>query len=295
MSIYSELKDSFRFGSNLTKLIYINLAIFLIYNLIRAFLFMGGTPIGSSYAYLLSVPADFTSLLVRPWTLLTYMFFHEGFLHILFNLLWLYWFGQLFLMFMTQRQLVGVYILGGLAGAVLFVLAYNFLPAFASETSMAIALGASASVLAIVIAVCTLRPNHTIYLLFLGAVKLKYLALVSILIDIISIPVSNAGGHIAHLGGALFGFIYVKALLKGWDLTTPFRLFEGLGKISLRKKSKLKVDYRSTNPDYDYNFRKVQKHQNIDEILDKISKSGYDSLTKEEKDTLFRMKNDSVN
>ncbi|HNV53465.1 MAG TPA: rhomboid family intramembrane serine protease, partial [Tenuifilaceae bacterium] len=103
------------------------------------------------------------------------------------------------------------------------------------------------------------------------------------------------GGHIAHLGGALFGFLYIKALAKGWDLTYPFNWFEGLGKISFKKKSKLKVDHRSANPDHDYNYRKVQKHQNIDKILDKISKSGYDSLTKEEKDTLFRMKNDSVN
>ena len=295
MSIYNELKDSFRFGSNLTKLIYINLAVFLIYNLIRVFFLFSNAPIGSSYAYLLAVPADFASLLIRPWTILTYMFFHEDFLHILFNILWLYWFGQLFLMFLSQRQLVGVYILGGLSGAILFILAYNFVPVFTSETAGAIALGASASVLAIVIAVSTLKPNHTIYLLFLGPVKLKYLALVTILIDIISIPVSNAGGHIAHLGGALFGFLYIKALAKGWDLTYPFSWFEGLSKISFKKKSKLKVDHRSANPDHDYNYRKVQKHQNIDKILDKISKSGYDSLTKEEKDTLFRMKNDSVN
>jgi energy-converting hydrogenase Eha subunit C len=223
------------------------------------------------------------------------MFFHEEFLHILFNLLWLYWFGQLFLMFLSQRQLVGVYILGGISGAILFILAYNVVPIFTLESAGAIALGASASVLAIVIAVSTLRPNHTIYLLFLGPVKLKYLALVTILIDIISIPVSNAGGHIAHLGGALFGFLYIKALAKGWDLTYPFSWFEGLGKISFKKKSKLKVDHRSANPDYDYNYRKTQKQENIDKILDKISKSGYDSLTKEEKETLFRMKNDSVN
>lgn len=294
MSIYNELKDSFRFGSNLTKLIYINLAVFLIYNLIRAFLFLGGTPVGSAYAYLLAVPADVLSLLVRPWTLLTYMFFHEEFLHILFNLLWLYWFGQLFLMFLSQRQLVGVYILGGISGAILFIVAYNLIPVFRPESGIAIALGASASVLAIVIAVSTLRPNHTIYLLFLGPVKLKYLALFTIILDVISIPVSNAGGHIAHLGGALFGFLYVKALAKGWDLTRPFGWFSGLRNI-FKRKSKLKVDHRSANPDYDYNYRKTVQGQNIDKILDKISKSGYDSLTKEEKDTLFRMKNDSVN
>lgn len=293
MSIYNEFKDSFRVGSNLTKLIYINLGVFLIYNLIRVLLFVGGNPIGSSYAYLLSVPADFTNLLVRPWTLITYMFFHEEFLHILFNLLWLYWFGQIFLQFLSQRQLVGVYILGGLSGAILFILAYNILPVFAFVKSSAIALGASASILAVVIAVSTLKPNHTIYLLFLGPVKLKYLALFTVLIDIISIPVSNAGGHIAHLGGALFGFIFIKSLNSGRDLTRPLSLFSG--KLTFRKKQKLKVTHRSSNPDYDYNYRKVKQNQNIDAILDKISKSGYDSLSKEEKETLFRMRNDSVN
>ncbi|MGE0078971.1 MAG: rhomboid family intramembrane serine protease [Bacteroidales bacterium] len=295
MSIYNEIKDSFRFGSNLTKLIYLNLAVFLIYNLVRAFFYVGGNPIGSSYAYLLSVPANIPSLLLRPWTLLTYMFFHEEFLHILFNMLWLYWFGQLFIQFLSQRQLVGVYILGGISGALLFVLAYNSLSVFSQEASLAIALGASASVLAIVIAVSTLKPNYTIYLLFLGPVKLKYLALFSILLDIISIPVSNAGGHIAHLGGALFGFLYIKALQKNTDLTYPFSWFEKLGKVSFGKNSKLKVEHRSPNPDYDYNYRKTVKNQNLDKILDKISKSGYDSLTKEEKETLFRMKNDSIN
>ncbi len=292
MSIYNELKDSFRFGSNLTKLIYINLAVFII---IRFVLLFEGVKFEESFTTIFAVPSNIETLYKTPWSILTYMFLHVDFLHILFNLLCFYWFGQLFLMFLSQRQIVGVYILGGISGAILFILTFNLLPFFANKGIESIAIGASASILAVVIAVTTLKPNYSVNLLFIGPVKLKYLALITLILDITSVLGPNAGGHIAHLGGALFGFLYIKALAKGWDLTYPFSWFEGLGKISFRKKSKLKVDHRSANPDHDYNYRKVQKHQNIDKILDKISKSGYDSLTKEEKDTLFRMKNDSVN
>jgi len=295
MNISKEIKDSFRFGSSLTQLIYINLAIFLIYSLVRVFLFIGGIQPGSSYAYWLAVPAGLQQLLARPWTLLTYMFFHENFLHILFNLLWLYWFGRLFLQHLSQRQLVGVYLLGGITGAIFFIAAYNILPVFRAISSEAIALGASASVLAIVIAVSTLKPNDSIYILFLGEVKLKYLALATIILDIISIPFSNPGGHIAHLGGAVFGFSFIKLLNRGTDLTKFLNIFSRVKKPKAHRSKNLKVSYRRPETDYEYNRRKANEQKSIDRILDKIAKSGYDSLSKEEKETLFRMKNDSVN
>lgn len=285
MSVFDEIKSSYKYGGNLTRLTYINLGIFLAYNLIRAILFIFGHQIGNAYAYLLAVPADFNSLIHRPWTLLTYMFFHEGFIHILFNMLWLYWFGKLFLQFMSQKQLLWVYLLGGLSGAFLFILAYNLLPAFSPIG--AVALGASASVMAVVIAVATLRPNFEIYLLFIGAIKLKYLAIATILIDIISIPVSNAGGHIAHIGGALWGFIFARMLLKGTDITAPF---SSLNLNLKRKKSKLKVERGRPETDWEYLSRKKSEQVEIDAILDKISKSGYNSLSKDEKDSLFKMK-----
>lgn len=290
MSILNEIKTSYKLGSNLTRLTYINLAVFLLYNIIKALLFVAGTRIGSSYVWLFAVPADLGSLITHPWTLLTYMFFHEDFLHILFNMLWLYWFGKLFLQFLTQVQLVGVYILGGLSGAVLFILAYNLLPAFGAQG--AVALGASASVMAIVFAVSTLRPNYEIYLLFLGAVKLKYLAIATIVIDIISIPAGNAGGHIAHLGGALFGYLFALMLTKGTDLTAPIKK---LATISFKRKrrTKMKVNYSRPETDWEYNSRKQATQKELDAILDKISKSGYGSLTKEEKDALFKMKGGS--
>jgi membrane associated rhomboid family serine protease len=295
MSISKEIKDSFRFGSSLTQLIYINLGIFLIYSLIRVFLFIGGSHPDISYASWLAVPAGLHQLLVRPWTLLSYMFFHENFLHILFNLLWLYWFGRLFLQHLSQRQLVGVYLLGGITGALFFIAAYNILPVFRGISSEAMALGASASVLAIVMAVSTLKPNDSIYILFLGEVKLKYLALATIILDIISIPVSNAGGHIAHLGGAVFGFSYIKLLTGGTDLTKFLSIFSRVKKPKVHRSKNLKVTYRRPETDYEYNRRKANEQKTIDQILDKITKSGYDSLSKEEKETLFRMKNDSIN
>lgn len=295
MSIAREIKDSFRFGSNLTKIIYINLAVFIIYNLIKLFFFFGSTPMNDSLAQYLAVPADTSALLSKPWTLLTYMFFHQDFLHILFNMLWLYWFGQIFLEYLSQKNLVGVYILGGLSGGILYIIAFNALSVFSEMVPVAIALGASASVLAIVIAISTLKPNHTIYLLFLGAVKLKYLALFTVLLDIISIPTSNSGGHIAHLGGALFGFLYANTYMKGFDLAKPVTWIMELFDFKRKSKSHLKVNYRKTGDDLEYNKRKVEQHANLDAILDKIAKTGYDSLSKEEKETLFKFKDNSIN
>ena len=295
MSITSEIKDSFKFGSNLTKLIYINLAVFLAYNLIRVIFLFLNTPLGDSLAQYLAVPADTSVLLSRPWTIFTYLFFHEEFLHILFNMLWLYWFGIIFLEYLSQKKLVGVYIMGGLSGAVFYILLFNVLGVFREALPIAIALGASASVLAVTIAIATLKPNLTINLMFIGAVKLKYLALFSVILDVISIPISNPGGHIAHLGGATFGYLYIIVGKKGVDLTKPITWILDLLSLKRDPRSHLKVDYRKPLTDYDYNKRKVNQQVGLDKILDKIAKSGYDSLSKEEKETLFKFKDKSVN
>lgn len=295
MSIATEIKDSFRFGSNLTKIIYINLAVFIAYNIVKLILFLGQIPLENPLTNYLAVPADLTALLFKPWTIITYMFFHEEFLHILFNMLWLYWFGIIFLEYLSQKKLVGVYIMGGLSGAAFYILAFNFLGVFRELLPVSVALGASASVLAVVISISTLKPNHTINLMFIGPVKLKYLAIFSVILDIISIPTSNAGGHIAHLGGALFGFLYVIAYDKGFDLIKPITWFLNLFSFDRKQKSHLKVNYRKFDVDYEYNKRKVEQQIGLDKILDKIAKSGYDSLSKEEKETLFKFKDKSIN
>jgi len=289
MDIADEIKRTFKIGSNLTRLIYINLAIFIIVNIVEIFYFLFNHH--DSYSlFLLSfaVPADLSILIRKPWTLITYMFLHKSFLHILFNLLWLYWFGRIFLEYLGQKKLVGVYLLGGLAGAILYILSYNLLPVFRQQLPLSYALGASAAIMAIVIAIAVYVPNYTVYLLFFGRVKIIYIAIVGFLITSVFDFSINTGGKIAHIGGALFGYIYILRYRKGHDLT------RGLNKLldsffSLFKpKPKIKVSHKRTETDYEYNLRKAEEQAEIDRILDKIAKSGYDSLTKDEKDLLFR-------
>jgi membrane associated rhomboid family serine protease len=176
MAIIDEIKESFKKGSVLTRLIYVNLAVFVAVKLIQV---LFSCLISEKPAHLiigwLAVPASFSELLSRPWTIFTYMFLHEGFLHILFNILWLYWLGRIFLEYLDGRKLLGVYILGGLAGAALYILAFNLFPAFEQVLPVSRALGASAAVLAVVISISVYVPNYTIYLLFLGPVKLNIL------------------------------------------------------------------------------------------------------------------------
>jgi len=287
MSIVDEIKESFKRGSVLTRLIYINIGVFLAIRIIHVFFFL----LDQEFTLLnwLSLPADSRQLLQMPWTLITYMFLHFNFLHILFNVLWLYWMGKIFLFYFDEKKLLAVYLLGGLAGGLFFVLAYNLFPAFTNVIDFARLLGASASVLAIITAVATYAPNHTINLLFIGQVKMKHLALFSIALYVIGIASSNAGGNLAHLGGAAFGFIFALQYRKGHDWTRFITKFmDGIVKLT-RPKQRIKVTYRNNKNDIEYNRKKNLKQEEINRVLDKISKSGYDSLTKEEKELLFKM------
>ncbi len=290
MDIIQEIKQSFRKGSTLTRLIYINLAVFVVINIIKVvfFLFNREADFISVLVHNLAVPAEMNSLLRKPWTVFTYMFLHLGFLHILFNILWLYWFGRIFLEYFDGKKLLSTYILGGLTGAALYMLAFNAFPVFEVALPGSVALGASASVLAIVIAISVYVPNYTIYLLFLGPVKLKYIALFTIILDIISIAGTNAGGHIAHLGGALFGWFYISRYRKGKDIAKGFNSAMDSIFSWFKPRKKMQVTYKRTADDYEYNKSRAENQEVIDRILEKISKSGYDSLTKEEKEILFR-------
>jgi hypothetical protein len=219
------------------------------------------------------------------------MFLHQEFLHILFNILWLYWFGQIFLRYFDDKKLLSVYLVGGLAGAALYILSFNLLPVFNQVLPVSYALGASASVIAIVIAVSVYAPNHTINLMFFGPVQLKYIAIITIVIDILSIASSNAGGHIAHLGGALFGYLYISQIRKGKNITRGFDRFMDKIFSLFKPREKFKVTYKrpmtDIEKDIEYNKSQAAKQKDIDKILDKIAKSGYDSLTKKEKEVLF--------
>lgn len=276
----------FQSGNILAKLIYINVGLFVLIRLLSLVftLFnLGGFP----FLQYLQVPSSPELLLFRPWTLITYMFTHFDFLHILFNMLWLYWFGGLFLNFFSERQLGGLYILGGVAGAVLFLVAYNLFPFFQQVAQSSYLMGASASVMAIVFAVSFYRKDLEIGLFLIGRVKLIYLALFTFVIDLLAITSDNAGGHIAHIGGALFGIWFASRIRKGKDLTAPMNRmidwFVNLGK----PKPKMRVTYKRKETDYDYNARKHQETTDLDAILDKLKRSGYESLSSEEKKKLF--------
>ena len=291
-NIFDEIKQSFYQGGTLIKLIYINLGVFLAFGILKAILFLGGIDIGFTLSQYIAVPAHVPTLATRPWTLITYMFFHEGFLHILFNMLWLYWMGKIFLSFMTQRELLGVYIMGGVSGGLLYILFYNIFPAFSASLPASYALGASASVYAVVFAAVTYAPNLTLNLMFIGPVRLKYIGAVLVVLDVISIAGSNAGGHIAHLGGALFGYLFIYFLKQNVNLAKPvyFVVDAFTSSPSTQRRKKMKVDHKKPKDDFEYNKVKAEQQKEIDRILDKISKGGYDSLTSEEKQTLFRMK-----
>ena len=265
--------------SKLFLLIGINVAVFLLINIPGTLEgWFNKTEYIAAYANeYLSLPSNLHQLIIRFWTPFTYMFMHADIWHILFNMLWLYWFGQIFEEFLGKTRTIGLYLLGGLAGGVLFVVAFNLLPLFSYVKQVSHVVGASASVMAIVVAAATIAPNYTISLLLLGPVKIKWIAVFYVAVDFLSTTGPNAGGQIAHLGGALIGFMYVKQLQRGNDWIAGIT---GL----FKPKSKLKV--ASTNRER--SITTTPRQDEVDAVLDKISRSGYDSLNTHEKEILFR-------
>ena len=289
----TDLKNSFRRGNIFIQLIYINVGVYVITTLITILLQLFNRS-ASGIFDLLALPASFTRFIIQPWSLFTYMFMHAGLLHILFNMLWLYWFGQLFLYFFSGKHLRGLYILGGICGGLLYMTAYNAFPYFQPMVEMSSMVGASASVLAIVVATAYREPNYPIRLFLFGTIRLKYLALIVVATDLLFITSNNAGGHIAHLGGALAGLWFAASLRKGTDVTLWInKTLDGItslfSKKTWKRKPKMKVHYsnQSRQKDYDYNAQKKAQSDEVDRILDKLKKSGYESLTTEEKKSLF--------
>lgn len=238
----------------------------------------------ASLINLLALPASLSELVKRPWTLLTYMFYHQGFFHILFNMLWLWVFGRMFLQHYTPRQFQWVYILGGLAGGLAYILAYNTFPYFASVLPFSLALGASASVMAITLAAIVAAPNELVYLFGILRLRVIWVAIGIVAIDFFSITQSNAGGHIAHLGGALFGFLYsyfgihsrVKATYKRGFTINFLPLLLRLKQFFAHRPKNKKQDTAS------------EREKEIERILAKLARGGYASLSNAEKERLFR-------
>lgn len=286
MSITDDIKRVFQTGNIVTKLIIINIAVFFLANIFNLFAFL--LQISNSFLFdLLALPAYLPNVLLKPWTIFTYMFFHLDFIHIIFNILIFYWFANIFREYLGEKPILKTYIIGGLAGGILYIIFYNVFPVFSPYLRQSVALGASASIYAIVVAISTYVPNYRLNLLLFGQVKLKYIALAYVIIDIISIPKGNAGGHIAHIGGALWGFIYVLNLKKGNDL---LKIFDNIN-FKRKQNSNLKVKYKRPLNDYEYNAQRAEKQAKTDAILEKIAKSGYASLSAEEKEFLFNQSN----
>ena len=289
MGILDEIKKSFNKGSSLTKLIYINIGVFIAISLAAIIGFLLTNPlIDEKTIKALSVPASLQELLLKPWTLITYMFLHKDIWHILFNMLWLYWFGTIFIQILDQRKLVAVYVSGGIYGAILYIISFNIFPAFNNVVNESVAIGASASVMAVVVAIAAYAPDYSVGLLLFGRVKIKYMALaIFVLTSFMDFSV-NSGGKLAHIGGAAFGYAYAVKLRQGHDLGKGINKIIDFFATIFKPKRKLKVTYKKPVSDYEYNKVKADRQTKINSILDKISKGGYDSLTKEEKDTLFR-------
>lgn len=283
----TSLSYKYKTADILVKLIVINVAVFLIVNL--SSFFMSISPQYFSRWFVLS--DNFDTLLFRPWTLITYGFLHFGFLHLLFNMIWLYWFGKFVLSHFTGKRLLTIYLLGALFGGLLFVLAYNLFPVF--EETRGYLIGASGAVTAIMIFIATYTPNTQVRI-FTFTIKLWHIAIVLFLLDLIRIPSSgNAGGLMAHVGGAVFGYTYAVQLAKGNDIGKWFENFMDwiANLFKPRTKKPFKTVHRTTQPKTKRstsNDTKSDHQKKIDGILDKIGKSGYESLTKEEKDFLFK-------
>ncbi|MBL4670106.1 MAG: rhomboid family intramembrane serine protease [Flavobacteriales bacterium] len=285
-----DIKNQYKNGTALIKLIFVNVGVFVAVHIIGSVLYLSGIVSSDALFNLLSLPASFTEIITQPWSVVTYMFLHEGLFHMLINMLVLYFGSQIFGQYLNQKKLVTVYILGGLAGGLLYILSFNVFPVFSTVLSGSVALGASASVMAILVAAATYVPNFVVRLMFIGEVKLKYIAIGYLVLDLINIQGSNSGGHIAHLGGALFGFFYIQQLKKGKDFTLGFSRFLDYLKALFKPRKNMKVVYKKqgkTKTDQSYNNQKVDNQKKIDIILDKISKSGYDSLSADEKAILF--------
>ncbi|HOH98927.1 MAG TPA: rhomboid family intramembrane serine protease [Bacteroidales bacterium] len=290
------IRHYFSSGSTVSRLILANLLVFIVTGLISLGLWLfkatdiPGIPLNRT-TFWLAVPADLSALLQRPWTLVSYMFFHEGFLHLLFNMVMLYFGGQIFREFLSARKLLATYIFGGLTGAAFYIVAYNVFPVFQDHLQLSLALGASASVLAILIAAATYVPDYTLRLFLIGNMKLKYIALLFVVLDLLSIQKGNAGGHLAHLGGAFWGFLFAallkygpRQLLATGKRKTRFRTIHGSGKRSQGGKTM----HSRPVTDEEYNYQKAERQKRVDQILDKIAKGGYENLTREEKEFLFK-------
>ena len=280
--IIEDFKNAWNKDNNaLVKIILINVVVFVSASFIEIFLTLSGA--GDAFKLFINklmLPASFTTFITQPWSLISYFFLHLGFTHILWNMLFLYWFGKIIQDNIGNNAVISLYVLGGIIGGLSYMALFNIIPYYDNRISESLMLGASAGVFSIVAGSATLLPNYTFYLLFLGPVRIKYIALFYILLSFLDVTGSNAGGEIAHLGGAMIGYLFIRQLQNGVNM--------GEGVINIvnffnKKKNKKPEENYSPTEENKYDISQDE----IDKILDKISESGYSSLSKNEKEKLF--------
>lgn len=307
-SMLDDLRNEFKHGNMVTKLIIANVSVFVVFNILLSAIFWlaGQKELLENALNWFNLPSAPSEFLLRPWTFFTYMFMHGDFFHILFNMIILYFFGKILYQFLGNRKILPIYVLGGLAGAGLYILIYNLAPMLTQKSASMYLLGSSGAVMAIMLAAATLRPNYEVLLFFLGPVKIKFIALFFVLLDFLTIE-SNTGGHLAHFGGALFGFVFIHQLNNGKDWSLGFnKMVDQMVSWAQSPPKGPKVAYKnekaktSSSKSYSSNPPKPtsanqsapmpkDKQAKMDAILDKIAASGYESLSSEEKTFLFKV------
>jgi len=296
MSILNDIKMEYRMGGIVQRIIFWNIGLFILPLILFGILSLSGTHL-PAFDWRISNGQDWFSLssnpeylIWKPWSLFTYAFLHGGVGHIFFNMLMLFFAGRLFLTFFTQKQFFGLYVVSSIFAGLLYILSYNVLPVFAGQNSYMV--GASASIMAILFGAAAYAPMYQVRLLLIGMVKLWHIAALYLALDLIYISAENSGGHIAHIGGALYGYLYIVLLKSGTDLSKGISaiidFFVNLFKP--KKATPFKKVHKNPQPQQRPAAKtKDLTQKQIDDILDKISKSGYDSLTKDEKDFLFKV------
>ena len=280
MRLVNKIKNEFLNSSILYKIIYINISIFLLVEVTKVIfnIFLIDINFNTDKLILLS---DTNKLISQPWSLLTYIFFHKNIFHLLFTIIWLHFGGKLFLQYFNEKQFITTYILGGITGGLLFIFSIHYLPfveLLYQEGKLGPLMGASGAILAIIFAVSTHIPNYNLKIPLIGFIKIKYIAYILLLLSFLGVDGYNSGGNLAHLGGAIFGFLYIKSLTKTQESKANNNAF-------IKYLTKIFTSLKSQNSEKE---NKKNNQKEIDIVLEKISKSGYNSLNKNEKDLLFK-------
>lgn len=294
-------KDDFKNAFNKpnsahTQLIIINVVVYLFLGILNLLATFGLEGIFSFVHDQFTIPPSFQEFITRPWTIITYAFAHDlsGIFHILFNMLIFYWFAKLIIEYLGSDKVISLYVLGALAGGVAYLLVFNLIPFYIERSGFPGMVGASAAVYAVTVAAATLMPNYTFMLLFIGPVKIKYIAGFYIVLSFLGSAGPNAGGNIAHLGGALIGYLFIRQLQKGTDIGAWVIRTMNFFKSFFVRQPNIKVSYKKAGAKKQAKASGAAKsaasstsQDEIDAILDKISEKGYESLSKEEKQKLF--------